>query len=73
MSKNSVGFIAGRAVTGAGGAGIISGTYTIIAHLVAPENMPIFYGLTGIVFTVASVVGPLIGGAFTSDVTWRWW
>ena len=32
-----------------------------------------FYGLTGIIFTLASVAGPLIGGAFTSDVTWRWW
>lgn len=73
VSKNSAGFIVGRAIAGAGGAGLIGGTYIILAHVVAPEKVPIFYGLTGIIFAVASVVGPLIGGAFTSDVTWRWW
>jgi len=73
VSNNSGGFIAGRAVAGAGGAGLVGGTYVILAHIVAPEKVPLFYGLTGIIFAIASVAGPLIGGAFTSEVTWRWW
>ncbi|EED11989.1 efflux pump antibiotic resistance protein, putative [Talaromyces stipitatus ATCC 10500] len=72
VSSNSAGFIAGRAVAGIGGAGVIGGTYNILALIVPPERIPIFYGLNGVIFAVASVSGPLVGGAFTSDVTWRW-
>lgn len=72
VSSNSAGFIAGRAVAGLCGAGVIGGTYTILALIVLPERIPVFYGLNGVIFAAASVSGHLVGGAFTSDVTWRW-
>lgn len=32
----------------------------------------IYFGVMGMVWAVASAVGPVLGGVFTSKVTWRW-
>jgi MFS family permease len=61
VSKNSVTLIVGRAVAGAGGAGIASGAYTIIAFSARPKHRPAFTGVLGAVYGTASVIGPLLG------------
>lgn len=55
-----------------GGAGIASGAYTIIAFAVPPTQRPAFTGILGAVYGCASVIGPLLGGVFTSQASWRW-
>ncbi|KAI0423553.1 putative gliotoxin efflux pump [Xylaria sp. FL1042] len=71
-AKHSQSLIAGRVITGIGGAGVTIGTYVIIAHLVPSSKAPAFIGGIGAIFSIASVVGPLVGGAFTGEVSWRW-
>ncbi|KAK1599396.1 major facilitator superfamily transporter [Colletotrichum navitas] len=71
-APSSAAFIAGRAIAGVGGAGIIAGTIVVMVHSVPLHRRPKYQGAFGAVFGIASVVGPLLGGAFTTKVTWRW-
>lgn len=43
-----------------------------IIHSVPLQKRPQIQGLFGALFGIASVVGPLVGGAFVSNVIWRW-
>ncbi|WQF86400.1 Putative major facilitator superfamily, MFS transporter superfamily [Colletotrichum destructivum] len=72
VAKNSPTLIIGRAITGAGGAGISNGCYTIIGVVAKPEKRPAYTGILAAMYGFAAVIGPLIGGAFTTNVTWRW-
>ncbi|KAL5614662.1 hypothetical protein BROUX41_004760 [Berkeleyomyces rouxiae] len=65
-------FIAGRVVAGLGAAGVLCGCYAVLLAAVPPHRELISRVLFGAPFAVAALVGPLVGGAFTSDVTWRW-
>lgn len=64
--------IVGRAVAGVGAAGIFSGALTILAYSVPLSKRPLYTGAIGSMYGLASISGPLMGGAFTDRVTWRW-
>ncbi|RYP24669.1 hypothetical protein DL765_000396 [Monosporascus sp. GIB2] len=65
-------FIVGRAISGVGAAGIFAGTIVCIVYIVPLHKRAQIQGLFGALFGLASIVGPLVGGAFTSQLTWRW-
>ncbi|KAF5006013.1 hypothetical protein FDECE_7587 [Fusarium decemcellulare] len=71
-APSSIVFIIGRAIAGVGAAGILTGVMVVIVHSVPLHKRPVYQGMFGAVFGLASVTGPLLGGAFTSKVTWRW-
>ncbi|OAP60974.1 hypothetical protein AYL99_05978 [Fonsecaea erecta] len=71
-ARNSTMLIIGRAVAGIGAAAIFSGGMTIVAYSVPLRKRPIYIGLLSSMFGIASVVGPILGGAFTDRVSWRW-
>lgn len=64
--------IGGRVLAGAGGGGINSLVFIIITEILPIHKRPLGMAAVGSVFAIASVLGPLIGGAFTSNVSWRW-
>ncbi|KAF5635010.1 HC-toxin efflux carrier TOXA [Fusarium tjaetaba] len=72
VAPDSNTLIFGRAINGLGGAGIGTGTYTIVAVISSPAKRPTYTGIIGMSYGIAAVAGPLIGGVFSDKVTWRW-
>ncbi|KAL9613423.1 MAG: hypothetical protein Q9167_002021 [Letrouitia subvulpina] len=71
-APSSAAFIIGRAIAGAGSAGVFSGVIVIMIPLVPLRKRPAYQGALGAIFGISSIIGPLMGGAFTNNVSWRW-
>ncbi|KAL8722884.1 MAG: hypothetical protein Q9225_000717 [Loekoesia sp. 1 TL-2023] len=72
VAPSSTTLIVGRAIAGLGAAGIFSGALIIIAHNVPLEKRPVHTSAVIGMYGIASVAGPLMGGALADHVSWRW-
>ncbi|KAI9731505.1 MAG: hypothetical protein M1834_004625 [Cirrosporium novae-zelandiae] len=64
--------IVGRAIQGIGGGGLVCLVNICISDLFSMRRRGAYYGIVGMVWAFASGIGPIIGGAFSEKVSWRW-
>jgi EmrB/QacA subfamily drug resistance transporter len=72
ISQNMAELISFRALQGIGGGGLIVTTIAVIGDIIAPRDRGKYQGFFGAVFGVSTVIGPLLGGFFVDNLSWRW-
>ncbi|WP_318469337.1 MDR family MFS transporter [Photobacterium leiognathi] len=64
--------IAARVLQGIGGGGLIALAFTVIADTIPAKEVGKYQGYISVVYAISSIAGPLLGGFFTEQLSWRW-
>ena len=72
LSQTMTQLIAFRAIQGIGGGIIMTTSLVAIADLFPSQERGKLQGLISLVYGIASVVGPALGGFITDNLSWNW-
>jgi EmrB/QacA subfamily drug resistance transporter len=72
LSQNMAQLIGFRALQGLGAGGLIVTTIAVVGDIIPPRERGRYQGYFGAVFGVSTVIGPLLGGFFVDNLSWRW-
>jgi len=72
LSQNMTELIAFRALQGLGAGGLIVTAIAVIGDVIPPRDRGRYQGIFGGVFGVSTIIGPLLGGFFVDNLSWRW-
>ncbi|GAP83616.1 putative major facilitator superfamily transporter [Rosellinia necatrix] len=72
FAQNLWQLIAFRAIQGLGGSGLYSITMIILPEIAPPRFLQALAAIIGVVITLSSVLGPVLGGVLTHYANWRW-
>ena len=72
LAKNFTALLIGRSIQGVGGGGTISIVEVLVTDLVPLRERGKWFGYFSMIWALGTVTGPVIGGAFAQNVSWRW-
>ncbi|MBV9659761.1 MAG: MFS transporter [Acidimicrobiales bacterium] len=72
LAQNMYQLIIFRGLQGLGAGGLMTLALAIIGDVIPPRERGRYQGYFGAVFTLSSVVGPLVGGFLVDAASWRW-
>src|ERR1051325_2145700 len=72
LSQDMTQLIVFRGMQGVAGGVLTSTVFTVISQIFPPAERARFQGIFSAMFGFASILGPLLGGYLTDNLSWRW-
>ena len=72
LAQNMAELIGFRAIQGLGAGGLMVVTLAVVGDIIPPRDRGRYQGFFGGVFGISTIIGPLLGGFFVDQLSWRW-